>query len=191
MYDIRFLRCVGAYQVGFAPTFYFGFKTMSNQSVSEEIKALAVRITAERNLEFVHSEVIGSKRNPVVRVYIDKSGGVTHEDCVAVSRQIEAVLDAEDFIGSAYVLEVSSPGLERGLYSVQDFEKFAGHLARVKTNVPIDGQKNFSGRITAVEGDEIVFADKTRGEARFPYAAVAKANLEIDLEEELKRSSER
>lgn len=139
-------------------------------------------------MEFVHSEVVGSKRNPVVRVFIDKPDGVTHEDCVAVSRQIEAILDAEDFIGSAYVLEVSSPGLERGLYSLQDFEKFAGHSARVKTSVPIDGQKNFSGRITAIEGDEIVFADKTRGEARFPYAAVAKANLEIDLEEELKRN---
>ena len=174
--------------MGFAPTFYFGFKTMSNQSVSEEIQALAVRITAERNLEFVHSEVIGSKRSPVVRIYIDKPGGVTHEDCVAVSRQIEAVLDVEDFIGSAYVLEVSSPGLERGLYSLQDFKRFAGQLARVKTNVPIDGQKNFSGRIIAVESGEIVFDDKTRGEARFPYTAVAKANLEIDLEEELKKS---
>ena len=162
---------------------------MSNQTVSEQIQAVAARITAERSLEFVHCEVVGSKRNPVVRVFIDKPGGVTHEDCVAVSRQIEAVFDAEDFIGSAYVLEVSSPGLERGLYSLQDFEKFAGQMARVKTNVPIDGQKNFSGRITAVEGDEIIFADKTRGEARFPYAAVAKANLEIDLEEELRRSA--
>lgn len=162
---------------------------MSNQPVGEQIQAIAARIAAERNLELVHSEVIGSKRNPVVRVFIDKPGGVTHDDCVAVSRQIEAILDADDFISSAYLLEVSSPGLERGLYSLQDFEKFAGHPARVKTSVAIDGQKNFSGRITAVEGDEIVFADKTRGEARFPYAAVAKANLEIDLEEELKRSA--
>ena len=162
---------------------------MSNQSVSEQIQAIAARVAAERNLEFVHCEVVGSKRNPVVRVFIDKPGGVTHEDCASVSRQIEAILDADDFIPSAYLLEVSSPGLERGLYSLQDFEKFAGQMARVKTNVPIDGQKNFSGRITSVEGDEIVFADKTRGEARFPYAVVAKANLEIDLEEELKKSS--
>jgi ribosome maturation factor RimP len=161
---------------------------MSNQTVSEQIQAIAGRVAAEKNLEFVHAEVVGSKRNPVVRVYIDKPEGVTHEDCVAVSRQIEAVLDAEDFVGSAYVLEVSSPGLERGLYSLRDFEKYAGQLARVKTNVAIDGQKNFSGRIKAVEGEEIIFADKTRGEARFPYAAVAKANLEIDLEEELKRN---
>ena len=164
---------------------------MSNHSVSEQIQAIAARVAAEKSLEFVHCEVVGSKRNPVVRVFIDKTSGVTHEDCVAVSRQIEAVLDAEDFIGSAYVLEVSSPGLERGLYSLRDFERFAGQMARVKTNVPIDGQKNFSGRITAVEGDEIIFADKTRGEARFPYAAVAKANLEIDLEEELKNSGKR
>jgi ribosome maturation factor RimP len=178
----------GSVSGGFRAHFLFWFKTMSNQSVGEQIQAIAARVAAERNLEFVHCEVVGSKRNPVVRVFINKPDGVTHEDCVAVSRQMEAILDAEDFIGSAYLLEVSSPGLERGLYSLQDFEKFTGQMARVKTNVPIDGQKNFSGRIIAVESGEIVFDDKTRGEARFPYTAVAKANLEIDLEEELKKS---
>jgi ribosome maturation factor RimP len=176
---------------GFRAHFLFWFITMSTHTIDEQIRAVAARITEENNLELVHTEILGPKRNPVVRVYIDKSGGVTHQDCSTVSRQVEAVLDAEDYIGSAYTLEVSSPGLERELYSLKDFEKYSGNLAKVKTNVPINNQKNFRGRILRVEGEEIVFEDKTSGEVRFPYIAVAKANLEIDLEEELKRSGER
>ena len=164
---------------------------MSTNTIDEQIQAVAVRITKENDLEFVHLEVLGSKRNPVVRIYIDKPGGVTHQDCSTVSRQIEAVLDAEDYVGTAYTLEVSSPGLERGLYSLKDFEKFAGSLAKIKTTAPINGQKNFRGRILRVEAEEIIFDDKTSGEVRFSYGDVAKANLEIDLEEELKRSGER
>lgn len=164
---------------------------MSNHTTSEQVRDIAARIAEDNKVELVHSEVLGSKRSPVVRIYIDKPEGVTHQDCATVSRQIEAVLDTADYVGSAYVLEVSSPGLERDLYSLKDFEKFSGSLAKIKTNAPIDGQKNFRGRITKVEVEEIIFDDKTRGEVRFPYSAVAKANLEIDLEEELKRSGER
>lgn len=177
--------------MGFAPTFYFVLKTMTKHIFDEQIKAIAARVAEENNLELVQAEVVGAKQKPIVRIYIDKTGGVTHDDCTSVSRQIEAVLDADDFIPSAYVLEVSSPGLERELYSLQDFEKFVGSLAKVKTNAPIDGQKNFTGRITAVENDEIAFADKTRGTIRIPYETVAKANLEIDLEEEFKASEKR
>ena len=176
--------------MGFAPTFYFGLIIMSTQTIDERIRAVAVRITEENNLELVHAEILGSKRNPVVRIYIDKPGGVTHQDCTKVSRQVEAVLDAEDYVGSAYTLEVSSPGLERELYSLKDFEKYDGSLAKVKTNTPVNGQKNFRGRILRVEGEEIIFDDKTSGEVRFPYSEVAKANLEIDLEEELKRNGQ-
>lgn len=164
---------------------------MNTHEIAGQIRDIAVRIAEENNLELVHSEVLGSKRNPVVRIYIDKPDGVTHQDCSTVSRQIEAVLDTEDYVGSAYILEVSSPGLERELYNLKDFEKFTGNPARVKTNAAIDGQKNFRGRILKVEDEEIIFDDKTRGEVRFPYSAVAKANLEIDLKEELKRSGER
>lgn len=155
--------------------------------VEEKIRETAARVAEENNLELVQAEVGGSGKKLTVRVFIDKPGGVTHDDCTAVSRSLEKIFDAEDFIPAAYLLEVSSPGLERELYSLQDFKKFTGSLAKVKLNSPIDGQKNFRGRIAAVEDEEIVFEDKTRGAARFPYGAVAKANLEIDLEEELKR----
>ncbi|MBA3634013.1 MAG: ribosome maturation factor RimP [Acidobacteria bacterium] len=160
-------------------------------SIDEQIRKIAARAAEENGLEFVHAEVVGTKRNLTVRVFIDKEGGVTHEDCVLVSRQMEAVLDAEDIVALTYTLEVSSPGLERGLYNLKDFEKFAGNLAKVKTETAINGQKNFRGRIVGVEGEEIIFDDKTKGNVRFPYSAVVKANLEIDLEKELKRNEKR
>lgn len=162
---------------------------MSKHSIDERIREIAARVAEEKNLELVNVQAKGTKTNLTVRVFIDKEGGVTHEDCVSVSREIEAVLDSEDFIPSAYLLEVSSPGLERELYSLKDFEKFAGKLAKVKTYAAIDGQKHFRGRIESVENEEIVFEDKTSGTIRFPFSAVSKANLEIDIEAELKRGS--
>jgi ribosome maturation factor RimP len=177
---------------GFAPTFYFGQEgSMSKVSSAERIQEIAGRVAADNNLELVHVDVLGAERSPTVRIFIDKEGGVTHDDCSVVSRQVGAALDEEDFISSAYVLEVSSPGLERQLYSLKDFERFAGNLAKVKTYKPVNGQRNFRGRINRVEGEEIIFDDKTNGEARFPFSAVAKANLEIDIEEEFKRSEKR
>ncbi len=157
-------------------------------SLNERIREIAARVAEENGLEFVHAQIAGTSKNLTISIFIDKQGGVMHEDCAKVSRNLDAILDAEDFIPSAYLLEVSSPGIERGLYSQKDFEKFVGSLAKVKTATLINGQKNFRGRINSVENDEIVFDDKTSGTIRFPYSAVAKANLEIDLTEELKRN---
>ena len=97
--------------VGFAPTFYFGFKAMENGSIEEGIRRIAKEAVTANGVEFVHAEIVGTKRNLTVRVYIDKPDGVTLEDCSAVSKRMEAVLDADDFIPSAYLLEVSSPGI--------------------------------------------------------------------------------
>lgn len=161
---------------------------MNKELIIEKIKALAETAASAENLELVHVEMIGAAKNPTVRIFIDKPDGVTLDDCSTVSRQMSAILDADDFIPTAYTLEVSSPGLERELYSLKDFEKYAGNLAKVKTKHPINGQKNFRGRIIEVKGEEIFFEDVTNGTVQFPYNTVAKANLELDLDEELKRS---
>lgn len=161
---------------------------MSQQKIDERIREIAAGSAKKNDLELVHVQAKGAKSNLTIRVFIDKEGGVTHDDCVRVSREIEAVLDAEDFIPSTYLLEVSSPGLERELFRLNDFEKFAGEKAKVRTHAPIDGQRNFRGRIVKVEGEKIVFEDKTSGEVSFSYSEVAKANLEIDFERELKRA---
>lgn len=155
------------------------------------VRDIAERAALERGLELVHVEFAGGARAPIVRVFIDKPGGVTHEDCSEVSRHLGTVLDVEDFIPDTYTLEVSSPGLERGLYKLADYERFAGHLAKVKTRGAIGGQRNFRGRIASVEGEEIIFDDRTSGPVRIPFAEIAKANLEIDVEEEFRVAEER
>jgi ribosome maturation factor RimP len=108
-----------------------------------------------------------------------------------VSTQIGTVLDVEDFIHSAYTLEVSSPGLERGLYKPADYERFAGSQARLKTRPAIKNQRNFRGRIVGLADSEVIFEDKTSGRISIPFADIAKANLELDVEEEFRKARER
>ena len=160
-------------------------------SIAERVREIAERAAAERGLELVHAEVSGGGRAPVVRIYIDKPGGVTHEDCSEVSHHVGAIFDVEDFISSSYTLEVSSPGLERGLYKREDYERFAGRPAKIKSRSAVNGQRNFAGRIVGVEGEQVVFDDRTNGRVLIPLADIAKANLEIDVEEEFRRAEAR
>ena len=164
---------------------------MEAADVEARIREIAERVAVENGFEFVHAEVGVLGRNAAVRIFIDKPGGETVGDCSTVSHHVGAVFDVEDFISSAYTLEVSSPGLERGLYKRADYERFAGRPAKLKTREPVNGQRNFRGRIVGVEGDEVIFEDRTSGEVRVPVAAVAKANLEIDVEEEFRLAAER
>ena len=119
---------------------------MNGSSIADRVRQIAAAVAKDSGIELVHIEIAGTKRDAVLRIYIDKEGGVTLDDCGNISRKIEEVLDAEDFIPSRYVLEVSSPGIERQLYSLADFVKFTGHLVKVKTRDEIDGQKTFVGR---------------------------------------------
>ncbi len=160
---------------------------MDNVSIEERIKQIAAGAAQDVGVEFVHCEIVGPKRNMTVRVYIDKPGGVSVEDCATVSRRMEEVLDADDLIPTAYLLEVSSPGLERELYSLDDFKKFIGQKVKVKLASPVNGQKVYVARIAGVEGDDILLSDKGAAEVRFPYSEVVKANLRVDLEQEFKK----
>ncbi len=164
---------------------------MEASAAEGRVREIAERVAGERGLELVHVEVAGGARSPIVRVFIDKPGGVTHEDCSEVSQHVGAVLDVEDFIHSAYTLEVSSPGLERGLYKRADYERFAGRMARMKTRQPVGGQRNFRGTLVGVEGDEVLFDDVTNGRVRVPLETIVKANLEVDVEEEFRLAEER
>jgi ribosome maturation factor RimP len=159
--------------------------------IEQRIREIAERVATEHGLEFVHAEVGAAGRTAAVRIFIDKPGGVTHEDCSTVSHHVGTILDVEDFIHSAYTLEVSSPGLERGLYKRADYERFAGQLAKLKVRQPVNGQRNFRGRIVGLESDDVLFEDKTSGRVRIPFAQIVKANLEIDIEEEFRLAAER
>ena len=156
-------------------------------AIGERVEQIAVSVTEPAGIEFVHCEIAGSKRNPNVRLIIDKPGGVTLEDCALISRDVEAILDRDDFIPTSYILEVSSPGIERELYTLSDFERFTGKDARIKTNRPTGGQRNFSGAIVSVNDGEIEFEDRTSGRVRIPYDAVVKANLIVDVTEDLRK----
>ncbi len=160
---------------------------MENASIEGRIRTIAAGAASENGVELVHCEIVGAKRNMTLRVFIDKPGGVNVEDCAAVSRRMEATLDADDFIPSAYLLEVSSPGLERELYSLDDFRRFVGQKVKVKLSSAVNGQKVFVGSIAGVEGNEIVLIEKKDGAVRFPYSEVIKANLRVDLEQEFKK----
>ena len=110
---------------------------MGNDSIAARLQEIAERVAIDHGLELVHVEVAGPENKPIVRVFIDKPQGVTHDDCSEVSTHLGTILDVEDFIHASYTLEVSSPGLERGLYKRADYERFAGSNARMKTRQPI------------------------------------------------------
>ena len=164
---------------------------MDQGSVAERVNKLAEQTAIDHGVELVHAEVAGPEGHPILRVFIDKPGGVTHDDCSDVSHHLGTVLDVEDFIHSAYTLEVSSPGLERGLYKPADYERFAGRLAKIKTRSPIKGQRNFRGRVVGLADSEVIFEDRTSGRVQIALTEIAKANLEFDAEAELRQARER
>src|SRR5688572_15537808 len=148
---------------------------MGNDSIAARLQEIAERVAIDHGLELVDVEVAGPDNKPIVRVFIDKPQGVTHDDCSEVSTHLGTILDVEDFIHASYTLEVSSPGLERGLYKRADYERFAGRDAKLKTRQPIGGQRNFRGRLLGVEGEEVIFDDRTSGQVRIPLDLIVKA----------------
>jgi len=145
----------------------------------ETIGRVIERVVAREGLELVHWETVGPRNNFALRIYIDKPGGVTHEDCESVSNQVGTLLDVEDLIAHRYILEVSSPGIERGLYKPSDYERFSGSRIKLKTSEPIDGQRNFRGKLLGVNDDKISFDADGRGRLEIPYEQIVKANIEF------------
>jgi ribosome maturation factor RimP len=161
---------------------------MIDSDLAQKVTVLAERSAAEYGVELVHVELLGAAKSPLVRVYVDKPEGVTHADCAQVSLHLGTLLDVEDFIPAAYTLEVSSPGLERGLYKLDDYQRFAGKKAKLKARVPVNGQRNFAGHLAGVEAASVLFDDKTSGRVMIPFETIVKANLEIDVDEEFRRA---
>jgi ribosome maturation factor RimP len=161
---------------------------MANESIAARVEELAERVAIDHGLELVHAEVAGPENKPIVRIFIDKPQGVTHEDCSEMSTHLGTILDVEDFIHASYTLEVSSPGLERGLYKRADFERFAGCQVKMKSRQPIGGQRNFRGRLLGLDGDDVLLEDRTSGQVRVPFDWITKANLEVDVNEVLRRA---
>jgi ribosome maturation factor RimP len=149
--------------------------------IKGKIAGLAGSVAAEYGVEVVDIEFAGNMRKPTVRIFIDKTGGVTLDDCAQFSRAMSAVLDVEDPINTSYVLEVSSPGLDRPLKRLRDFEMNTGKLARIITKESIERQNFFVGRITGLQDDTIVLTMKDDSVIKIPFDMVSRARLEMEL----------
>ncbi len=145
----------------------------------EAIRGVAERVCQSEGLELVDLEwKTGQQR--FLRIYVDKTGGVTHQDCERVSEQVGTILDVEDLVQSSYVLEVSSPGLDRKLLKQADYERFQGKLANLTVRSPIGNQRRFRGRIVGFANDTVSL-DTDHGRVELPFAEITKAHLVVEL----------
>ena len=146
----------------------------------DRIRQAAERAARSAGVEVVDVEwKIGRQR--FLRVYIDKPEGVSHRDCEAVSEQLGVLLDVEDLVpGPHYILEVSSPGLDRKLTKAAEFERFAGRLARISTTEPVENERFFAGRLAGCAEDRVRI--EVQGKMiELPLARIRKANLVVEL----------
>lgn len=150
------------------------------ETVIERVEAVALPVLEESGLELVDVQYQREQNGWILRLIIDKQDGLNLNDCAAVSREISQLLDIENFIDQAYNLEVTSPGLDRPLKSIAEFERFVGRQAKIKTIDPIAGEHVFIGKIKRTEGESIVLEVGTK-EVTILFSQVAKARLEVEF----------
>ena len=162
------------------PLFFLEGQLTRREGTLERVRSVALRVTADRGFELVDVEMKRAAGGTLVRLYVDKPGGIGLDDLQSVSEEVSAILDAEDPIEGHYTLEVSSPGADRPLRSPDDFRRFVGRPAKVVVTEAVEGQMHFDGRLVALEGDDIVLevGKKTR---RIPLARVSRAKLDVEF----------
>ena len=148
-------------------------------TLKHKVVMLAEQVADEHGVEIFDIELLG-KGKVVLRVVIDKEGGVTLDNCERFSRSLGALLDVENPLPRSYTLEVSSPGLDRPLRDMKDFQKNSGKLARVITVEKIENQNFFIGRIKEVAQNLITLSVSNR-EIVIPFDKISKAKLEVEL----------
>ena len=154
----------------------------------EQIRAIAERVAVSRGLEVWDIQSRRETTGHVVRVFIDRPGpaatpeeSVSIEDCEQVNREISTILDVEDPLPFAYTLEVSSPGLDRPLRSVDDYRRFGGRLAKLVVSEPVDKQKAFEGRLRGLEDEEVLLEAANGRMHRLPLRLITRARLEVEF----------
>jgi ribosome maturation factor RimP len=147
------------------------------------VRAIAQRVAEGRGFELVDVELKRERGGSLVRLYVDKPGGIGLDDLQSVSEEVSAILDAEDPIESGYTLEVSSPGLDRPLRSESDYRRFVGRLARVSSYELVDGRRHWTGRIESIEDGVIGLRLEKEGGALalVPLAKVSHGRLEVEF----------
>ncbi|RLA76782.1 MAG: ribosome maturation factor RimP [Deltaproteobacteria bacterium] len=154
---------------------------MEREEIIKKVQELLAPLLEYEGLELVEVEFQRERAGWVLRVYIDREGGVTLKDCVKVNRELGQLLDVEDFIPCSYNLEVSSPGIDRPLRKREDFERFKGHRARIRLSEPFEGRKNFRGEILGCDEEGVSLMVEGRV-YRIPLPLVVKARLDPEIE---------
>jgi ribosome maturation factor RimP len=146
----------------------------------EEVSLLIEPILDEMEIELVDVEYLSEGGRWVLRIYVDREGGITLDDCARVSREIEDLIEVKDFFRQPYVLEVSSPGLNRRLKKEKDFARAVGKNVAIRLAAPLDGRRNFKGNLESfVDGVLCVAVNNDR--FFLPYGGVENANLIYDF----------
>jgi ribosome maturation factor RimP len=154
---------------------------MTRGDLVSTIEAIADRVGRSEGIEIVEVEVKGGGKHRLVRISIDKPQGVTHGDCENISLQVGTILDVEDVIpGGGYTLEVSSPGVERKLLRLRDYERFAGKKARVTLSEPLEGRRTWEGTLAGASDGLISLEVTPEQTIRFSFEQVQKANLKFE-----------
>jgi len=153
------------------------------QAVEQKAQSLLEPVVAAEGMELVDLEFVREHQGWILRLFIDKPGGVGLDDCTQVSRAVDTLLDVEDFIEHEYSLEVSSPGLNRPLTKPDHFRRAEGKKVKVKTYGPLGTppRKNFSGDVRSVDAEAVTVSVEGAGEFRIPFKDIAKANLEFEF----------
>jgi len=159
-----------------------------SRDVVEQVRTVAARVAASYGLDIFDVQFRREAAGMVLRIQIDRPGpaataedSVSVDDCAVVSRDLSAVLDVEDIVPTAYTLEVSSPGLDRPLRTVDDFRRFAGRRAKLVMREAVDGQTFLKGQLGGVEGDRVVIDAEDRRRHRVPIGIITRANLEVEF----------
>ena len=147
----------------------------------ERVRAIAERVVTSEGFYLLEVELKGGRSNPLLRVYIDKPGGISHADCQLVSEQVGAILDVEDPFPGSYTLEVSSPGLDRKLVTPTDFTHFAGRRARLVLREPVEQQRIFEGRLAGFDAGRVRLDLGEGGLKEFEMVNISKARLVVEL----------
>jgi len=155
---------------------------LADPSLSDaRLTRLLQPLVEELGYEFVGLDHQSNPKNPVLVIYIDQPGGIAVEDCERVSREVAALLDVEDPIPGHYNLEVSSPGLDRPLFTLEQFERFRGEQVRLSLYAPQDGRRKFKGQILGAENGKIRL-DQDGAEVELELGNIAKARLVPDYD---------
>jgi ribosome maturation factor RimP len=146
--------------------------------IKEELKQRLLPLIEQEDLELVELDLVGKPPHYILRIFVDKAGGVNVEECADLSRRLSDYLDTEDLIQGRYTLEVSSPGLERPLLSLDDFRRKIGERVKVDLKFPLDEKKEIKGEIVEVRENEVVIALEDKVET-IPWDRIEKGRIII------------